>query len=132
MLQLAKLFLLAGDFNINLLHFETNNKVQSLLNLIFEFSMIPTIKKPARVTKHTATAVDNIITSWILKSDFKSTIVKTDLSYHSQLHLLMSLNETLLLQMISRNMYTSKILMKTHAIVLNRHYLKHLGIALKI
>ena len=44
--------------------------------------MIPTIKKPARVTKHTATAVDNIITNCILKSDFKSTIVKADLSYH--------------------------------------------------
>ena len=49
---------------------------------MFEFSMIPTINKPTRVTKHTATAIDNIITHCIINSDFKSAIVKTDLSDH--------------------------------------------------
>ena len=49
---------------------------------MFEFSMIPTINKPTRVTKHTATAIDNIITDCILNSDFKSALVKTDLSDH--------------------------------------------------
>ena len=77
-----KTFFLAGDFNINLLDFETNKKVQSFVNLMFEFSMIPTINKPTRVTKHTATAIDNIITNCIINSDFKSAIVKTDLSDH--------------------------------------------------
>ena len=42
--------------------------------------MIPTINKPTRVTKHTATAIDNIITDCILNSNFKSALVKTDLS----------------------------------------------------
>ena len=37
-----KTFFLAGDFNINLIDFETNKKVQSFVNLMFEFSMIPT------------------------------------------------------------------------------------------
>ena len=77
-----KTFFLAGDFNINFLDFETNKKVQSFVNLMFEFSMIPTINKPTRVTKHTATAIDNIITNCIINSDFKSAIVKTDLSDH--------------------------------------------------
>ena len=49
---------------------------------MFEFSMIPTINKPTRVTKHTATVIDNIITNCILNSDFKSAIVKMDLSDH--------------------------------------------------
>ena len=49
---------------------------------MFEFSMIPAINKPARVTKHTATAIDNITTKCILNSGFKSAIVKTDLSDH--------------------------------------------------
>ena len=49
---------------------------------MFGFSMIPTINKPTRVTKHTATAIDNIITNCIINSDFKSAIVKTDLSDH--------------------------------------------------
>ena len=49
---------------------------------MFEFSMIPTINKPTRVTKHTATAIDNIITNCIINSNIKSAIVKTDLSDH--------------------------------------------------
>ena len=48
---------------------------------MFEFSMVPT-NKPTRVTKYTATAIDNIITNCIINSDFKSAIVKTDLSDH--------------------------------------------------
>ena len=54
-----KTFFLAGNFNINVLDFETNKKVQSFVNLMFEFSMTPTINKSTRVTKHAATAVDN-------------------------------------------------------------------------
>ena len=85
-----KTFFLAGDFNINLLDFETNKKVQSFVNLMFEFSMMPTINKPTRVTKHTATAIDNIITNCIINSDFKSAIVKTDLSDHFPIMMNMS------------------------------------------
>ena len=44
--------------------------------------MIPTINKATRATKQTATAIDNIITNCIMNSDFKSAIVKTDLSDH--------------------------------------------------
>ena len=39
---------------------------------MFELSMMPTINKPTRVTKHTATTIDNIKTKYILNSDFKS------------------------------------------------------------
>ena len=64
-----KTFFLAGDFNINLLNFETNKKVQSFVHFLFEFSMIPTINKATRATKQTATAIDNIITNCIMNSD---------------------------------------------------------------
>ena len=59
-LSANKTFFLAGEFNINLFDFETNKKDQSFVNLMFEFSMIPTINKPTGVTKHTARALDNI------------------------------------------------------------------------
>ena len=49
---------------------------------MFESSTIPTLNKPTRVTKRTATAIDNIITNCIINSNFKSAIVKTDLSDH--------------------------------------------------
>ena len=39
---------------------------------MIELSMMPTINKPTRITKHTATAIDNIKTKCILSSDFKS------------------------------------------------------------
>ena len=119
-----KTFFLAGDFNINLLDFETNKKVQSLVNIMFEFSMIPTINKPKRVTKHTATAIDNIITTCIINSDFKIAIVKTDLSDRFPF---IFINELIRV----KNVHTRAILPKTHLIALNRHYLKHLGMVLK-
>ena len=76
-----KTFFFAGDFNINLWLWN-EKKVQSFVNLMFEFSLIPRINKPTRVTKYTATALDNIITNFILNSDFKSAILKTDLCDH--------------------------------------------------
>ena len=75
-------FFLAGVFNINVLDYEINKKVQSFVNLIFEFSMIPTINKPIRVTIYTATAIDNTITNFIFDNDFESAIIKTDVSDH--------------------------------------------------
>ena len=72
-----KTLFLAGDFKINVLDYENNKKVQNFVNL-----MIPAINKPTRVTSYTATAIDNIITNSILDKDFKSAIIKTNLSDH--------------------------------------------------
>ena len=77
-----KTLFLAGDFNVNVLDYANNKKVQNFVNLAFEFSMIPTINKLTRVTSCTATAIDNIITNSILDKDFESAIIKTDLSDH--------------------------------------------------
>ena len=78
-----KNMILAGDFNVNLLDFEHNKKVQSFLNLIFCYSMIPTTNKPTRVTRNTATAIDHIITNCIVGcDDFKTGIIKADLTDH--------------------------------------------------
>ena len=35
--------ILAGDFNINVLEFEQNKKVQNFVNLMFQFSLVSTI-----------------------------------------------------------------------------------------
>ena len=73
---------LAGDFNINLLDFDTSKKVQNFVNLMFRFVMIPTINKPTRVTRNTLSAIDHIITNSIMHTGFKSGIIKTDISDH--------------------------------------------------
>ena len=75
--------ILTGDFNMILLGFDKNKKVQSFVNLMFRFGMIPTINKPTRVTRHTATAIDHVFTNTIMDNiEIKTAIVKTDISYH--------------------------------------------------
>ena len=45
-----KNIVLAEDFNINFLDFETNKNVEDFLNLMFRYNMIPLTNKPTRVT----------------------------------------------------------------------------------
>ena len=77
-----KEIILAGDFNINLLDFDANKKVQNFVNLMFCFGIIPTINKPTRVTRQAARAIDYIIANSIIDTGFKSGIIKTDISDH--------------------------------------------------
>ena len=44
--------------------------------------MIPTINKAERVGNSSATAIDHIITDYVLTCDFKTAILKTDLTDH--------------------------------------------------
>ena len=44
--------------------------------------MIPTIKKPTRVTRKTATAIDHILTNSFVHTVFKTVIFKSDISNH--------------------------------------------------
>ena len=67
-----KNIVLAGDFNINFLYFETSENVQDFLNLMFRYNMIPFRNKPTRVTRHSANAIDHIITNSVRgHNDFK-------------------------------------------------------------
>ena len=52
--KILKNIVLAGDFNINFLDFETNKNVQDFLNLMFRYNMIPLTNKPTWVTRHSA------------------------------------------------------------------------------
>ena len=77
-----KEIVLVGDFNINVLGFNENKMVQNFLNLMFRHGLIPTVNKPTRVTRKTTTAIDHIITNSIINAEFKTGIVKTDISDH--------------------------------------------------
>ena len=73
---------IAGDFNLNLLDHNTNRKVHNFLSLIYQNGMIPTINKPTRVTRKTATAIDHILTNFFVDTVFKTVIFKSDISDH--------------------------------------------------
>ena len=49
-----------GDFNINLLHFESNPTTEQFLNSLGTYFFHPHILKPTRITNHSATLIDNI------------------------------------------------------------------------
>ena len=61
-----KNMILADNFIINALDYEQNKKVQTFFNLMYRFNIIPTINKPTRVEKISATAIDHIIANCIV------------------------------------------------------------------
>ena len=74
--------ILAGDFNINALDYEQNRKVQSFFNLMYRCNMIPIINKPIRAGKKLATAIDHILANCIVDYQFKTAILKADVTDH--------------------------------------------------
>ena len=78
----------AGDFNLNVLDYNKNEKVTKFLNLTFEYGLVPVINKPTRITKSTVTATDHIITNPILHRTINTGIIKLDISDHFPMFLI--------------------------------------------
>ena len=70
-----------GDFNIDLLKFGSHCKTSDYLDNIFSHGFIPTITKPTRVTKNSATLIDHIYSNNISTST-TSGIIITDVADH--------------------------------------------------
>ena len=79
---------MAGDFQINLLYFEQNKKVQNFINLMFQSGLVSTTNKLTRITKDTISAIDHIITNSIINSEFRTAILTADISDHFPLTIL--------------------------------------------
>ena len=54
---------IAGDFNINLLNYETHNDTNTFLNTAFEHHLYPIITRPTRFSNTNTTLIDNIFTN---------------------------------------------------------------------
>ena len=79
---LKKEVIMAGDFNMNLLDFEQNKKVQNFFNIMFGHCMMPVINKLTRVTKNTAIAIDHVFVNSVTTTKFKTGMIKSDISDH--------------------------------------------------
>ena len=88
-----KHIVLVGDFNLNVLYFENNKKVEHFINLMFRCGMIPSINKPTRVTANTAATIGHIITNVIIDTDFKTGILKSCISDHFAIKLAFQIAE---------------------------------------
>ena len=70
---------LVGDLNLNLIDYQSDAKVRDFVNLIFQYSWVPTVNKPSRVTKNNATLIDYIISNSINDQENLTGILKTDI-----------------------------------------------------
>ena len=73
--------ILTGDYNINLLSHMSHPETDKFLNILYAHSLLPTIKKPTRITDHSATLIDNIFTN-MFDDNQLSGIIIDDLSDH--------------------------------------------------
>ena len=80
--QEKKLLCVTGDFNINALSYDVFPKTKSFFDMLFKHNIIPVINRPTRVTRKSATAIDNILTNNLVDANFSSGIIKTDISDH--------------------------------------------------
>ena len=70
------------DHNLDLLKAHKHTSTAKFLENILEYGYLPLITKPSRITKSSATLIDNIIISQGLQSDFESNILINDSSDH--------------------------------------------------
>ena len=72
---------IAGDFNIDLLKIESNVKYKDFYDLMSSFGLIPKIIQPTRITKKTATIIDDIFTNNLTVNTTSGNLL-TDFSDH--------------------------------------------------
>ena len=70
-----------GDFNLNLLKMNSSDYVNDFVTQMYASSFYPLITKPTRITKYTATLIDNIFVNNVSKICKKGIII-SDLSDH--------------------------------------------------
>ena len=76
-----KTIYLCGDFNSDLLKYENVNNYRKFYDLLTSFGLFPMILLPTRVTKDSATIIDNIFTNNLVNS-IKSGNIKSNFSDH--------------------------------------------------
>ncbi len=83
-----------GDCKINLLNADTHGPTNDFINDMYAKSMFPLIYKPTRITKYSATLIDDIYTNNITnRHKSKQSILYTDISDHLPIyHCLDTLN----------------------------------------
>ena len=72
---------LMGDLNINILN-ENDVNISSFINSLKEYSFVPMITKPTRVTRTSATLLDHIWVNFQQAKGFRSNIVLSSITDH--------------------------------------------------
>ena len=93
---------------------------------MFRYNVIPLTNKPTRVTRHSANGIDHIITNSVTgHNDFKSAIIKTDLSDHFPIVFAIKTNEATQIPVVKstyKRSYYEKNIDKFKNILHNRNW----------
>lgn len=76
-----KLNYVMGDFNINLMNYDCHGTTGEFLDGMFSNLLCPLISRPTRITTHTATLIDNILTNAFDNHIIKG-LIFSDISDH--------------------------------------------------
>ena len=71
-----------GYFNMNCIKYHENTKTKHFYDNIFEKGAIPIINHPTRISEHSTSLIDNILTTDIFNNSLKKVIIKSDVSDH--------------------------------------------------
>ena len=74
--------ILGMDHNLNLLKHDKHKVTHDFIELNLDLRLLPTITKPTRITRTSATLIDNIIIGPSLHSEYDSDILISDISDH--------------------------------------------------
>ena len=75
---------IAGDFNIDLLKYESNNTYAEFLNTLTSNGFLPHILQPTRITEYSATVIDNIFGNNFVDKTFSGNILIKFADHFSQ------------------------------------------------
>ena len=88
-----KISYIIGDFNMNCLKYHENAKTKYFCDNIFEKGAIPLINCLTQISEHSASLIDNILTTDIFNNSLKKGIIKSDVFDHFPIFFLNTINE---------------------------------------
>ena len=78
-----------GDFNLNLLNYETHTHTNDFVNSMVSHCLISHILQPTRVTEHSSTVIDNIFSNVTEYATISGNILNQAADHFSQFLILM-------------------------------------------
>ena len=79
--QLSR-FIIGSDHNLDLIKHDKHRITNEFMELNLDNQLLPTITKPTRVTRSTATLIDNVVMGRDFQTDFEACILISDISDH--------------------------------------------------
>ena len=104
--QLSRL-IIGLDHNLDLLKHDKHKPTHEFIEMNLEHQLIPTITKPTRITRSTATLIDNILVGTEFQTNNEPSIILSDISDHYPC--LLSVNDESLFKRSPKQIQTRKL-----------------------